>query len=71
MRVLGLLFVVRVLIRVPPECRLTIGLPLEVEVDWRWSGLEKKMKWIGLEWRKGGEIGEKSCPKPTPSLIHI
>ncbi len=32
-------------------------------VDWRWSGLEKKMKWIGLEWRKGGEIGEKSCPQ--------
>ena len=25
--------------------------------------MEKKMKWIGLEWRKGGEIGEKSCPK--------
>jgi len=33
-------------------------------VDWRWSGLEKKMKWIGLEWRKGGEIGEKSSPQP-------
>ena len=32
-------------------------------LDWRWSGLEKKMKWIGLEWRKGGGIGEKSCPK--------
>ena len=25
--------------------------------------MEKKMKWIGLEWRKGREIGEKSCPK--------
>ena len=25
--------------------------------------MEKKMKWIGLEWRKGGKIGEKSCPK--------
>ena len=32
-------------------------------LDWRWSGLEKKIKWIGLEWRKGGEIGEKSCPQ--------
>ena len=32
-------------------------------VDWRWSGLENKMKWIGLEWRKGREIGEQSCPK--------
>ena len=20
------------------------------QVDWRWSGLEKQMKWIGLEW---------------------
>ena len=25
--------------------------------------MEKKMKWIGLEWRKGGEIGEKSFPE--------
>ena len=25
--------------------------------------MEKKMKWIGLEWRKGGKIGENSCPK--------
>ena len=25
--------------------------------------MEKKMKWIGLEWRKRREIGEKSCPK--------
>ena len=25
--------------------------------------MEKKIKWIGLEWRKGREIGEKSCPK--------
>ena len=40
---------------------LSIGIML---LDWRWSGLEKKMKWIGLEWRKGGEIGEKSCSKP-------
>ena len=41
----------------------TIGIIGIIGVDWRWSGLEKKMKWIGLEWRKGGEIGEKSCPK--------
>ncbi len=25
--------------------------------------MEKQMKWIGLEWRKGGRIGEKSCPQ--------
>ena len=25
--------------------------------------MKKKMKWIGLEWRKRREIGEKSCPK--------
>ena len=31
--------------------------------NWGWSGLEKQMKWIGLEWRKGGGIGEKSCPE--------
>ena len=35
------------------------------------SGLEKKMKWIGLEWRKGGGIGEKSRPKLTSSRKHI
>ncbi len=45
--------------------------PEEAEPDWRWSGLEKKMKWIGLEWRKGGEIGEKSCSKLTFSRKHI
>ena len=25
--------------------------------------MEKKMKWIGLEWKKRREIGEKICPK--------
>ena len=29
------------------------------------------MKWIGLEWRKGGGIGEKSCPKLSFSRKHI
>ena len=29
------------------------------------------MKWIGLEWRKGREIGEKSCPKFIFSRKHI
>ena len=26
-----------------------------------WIGLEKKMKWIGLEWRRRREIGETSA----------
>ena len=38
-----------------------------LEVDWRWSGLEKKMKWIGLDW-SGGKEG-RLVKNPAPNSL--